>query len=45
MVKGTIWKVSKESPHFEEKQFEITNLFLGGFGQSFSFLLLKIAIF
>jgi hypothetical protein len=46
MVKGIVfWKISKESPNFEEKQFEITNLFLEDLGQSFSFLLLRIAIF
>jgi hypothetical protein len=33
-------KFSKKSPNFEEKSFEIANIF-GGFGKMFSFLLLK----
>jgi hypothetical protein len=33
-------KFSKKSPHFEEKSFEIANIF-GGFRNFFSFLLLK----
>jgi hypothetical protein len=29
------WKISKESPNFEEKQFQITNLFLEDLGAEF----------
>jgi len=39
---GNSWKLKKKSPHFEEESYEIPKI-LGGFGQSFGFLRLKLA--
>jgi hypothetical protein len=41
MVKGTLGKIPKKSPHFEEFFFEIAKKFRG-FGQISSFLLLEL---
>jgi hypothetical protein len=41
MVKGTFWEnFPKKLSHFEEESYEIATIF-GGFGQVFSFILLK----
>jgi len=41
MVKGTLGKIPKKSPHFKEIFFEIAKNFRG-LGQISSFLLLKL---
>jgi len=42
MLKGTLWKISQKSPYFGKENYEIMKIF-GGFGQIFSFLLLKFS--
>jgi hypothetical protein len=42
MLKGTLWKIFEKSPYFWKENYEIMKIF-GGFGQIFSFLLLKLS--
>jgi hypothetical protein len=42
MLKGTLWKIFEKSPYFGKEKYEIMMIF-GGFGQIFSFLLLKLS--
>jgi hypothetical protein len=42
MLEGTLWKFFEKSPYFGKENYEIMKIF-GGFGQIFSFLLLKLS--
>jgi hypothetical protein len=42
MLKGTLPKKFEKSPYFGKENYEIVKIF-GGFGQIFSFLLLKLS--